>query len=127
MSMTKIRQAQEAYYKAHQALKDWAKGKIREIDGGAGWTDMEYAVPEKDLISQRQYRRIDKIVTNTLRPSQKNAIFIEYLSPANNLEEKHAIWDSGREDATGYDWESYHTTLTCALAVVDALKGYWER
>lgn len=114
------------YRASSRGIQIWAERFLQEIDGGLAWSTVRALRPAS--YSRHQWiDRLDKVVRNVLRPKQRNAIYIEYLSPAESLKAKIAIWASSQRDMSPlHEHVTYHAALESALAVIESYRSYWD-
>jgi len=107
-------------------LEEWARQYARHADGGLGWADGVQFQPDKEG-NIGHIRRIDKIIHKVLRPSHRDAIYIEFLSPAKSMREKINIWSPKIRYYRGCSAEAdFLVSLGSALAILDAFQPYWH-
>lgn len=99
---------------------------MNEIDGGMAWSTVNGLRPSS-YFRHQWLDRLDKIIRNTLRPRQRNAIYIEYLSPAETTKHKVEAWIAVQGKMSFfYGSITFHGSLESALAVIESMRPYWD-
>jgi len=119
------RKVRQRYRASSRGVQIWAEHFLQTIDGGLAWSTVNSLRPSS--CSRHQWvERLDKVIRD-LRPRQRNALYIEYLSPANTTKHKVQAWISVQGKMSGfYANITFHSSLEAALAVIEAYRPYWD-